>query len=277
LSDWEYYSDDYYDDDPTLLKNNPQEGSPLQRSKLKISEGLHRGKKRKLAATSDIPELSLDEDPSDDLRAMRPWFQGTIWKSGVPERTEKTLYQPGMGQRVSLLGNWREVFKASQPFGGKRRKSLLRNREPGQEVTGINNRSLQARTRLSHKGNTNGAADELEHEEDEARASRDRKRRRVELEVNPQAPPNHKVVVEIPVRRINGVGKDGQESQMKPAQKPPSSRKRKASDAENENAKEGPFKSPSKRAASGKAPLKTKDRAKPPPLAPGRATRSRKK
>jgi hypothetical protein len=277
LSDWEYYSDDYYDDDPTLLKNNPQDGNPLQRRKFKVSESLHRGKKRKLAATSDIPELSLDGDPSDDLRTMRPWFQGTVWKSGVPERTEKMLYQPGMGQRVSLLGNWREVFKASQPFGGTRRKSPWRNRKSGQEVAGRNARSLQARTRLLHNGNTNGAGDELEHDEDEATASRDRKRQRVELEENPQAPPNHKVVVEIPVRRINGAGKDGQESQIKPAQKSPSSRKRKASDVENKNAKEGLFKSPSKRVASGKAPLKTKDPAKPPLLAPGRSTRSRKK
>src|SRR3954454_17739609 len=50
-SDWEYYSDDYMDDDPTLENREFVEKDSFQK----------RGKKRKLVDTKDIPALDLNE------------------------------------------------------------------------------------------------------------------------------------------------------------------------------------------------------------------------
>src|ERR1700744_6154107 len=61
FSDWNYYSDDYMDDDPSLLRKNPQDGSsPKQSTNLRRS--VKRGKKRKLGETQDTPSSHVDED-----------------------------------------------------------------------------------------------------------------------------------------------------------------------------------------------------------------------
>jgi hypothetical protein len=276
-SDWEYYSDDYYDDDQSLLKNNPQEGSPLQRSKAKKSNNQHRGKKRKLLATSDIPDLSLIEDSKPELRSMGPWFKGTVWKTSAPEKTEKKLYQPGMGERVALLGNWREVFRANQPTGGKSRKGSPITQQRGHMHTNTRAKSLSSETARPEKANINASNEGVEPREDETEGPKDRKRPRTSFEGGRSYPVKNKVVVEIPVQRANGLQKGGPENQKQTGQKPSSSRKRKADDVNDENANEEQSKPRAKRVASGKAPLKPKEKEKPPPLPAARITRSRRK
>jgi hypothetical protein len=106
-SDWEYYSDDYYDDDPALLKSNPQTGSPTKR-KVNIDKTQPRGKKRKLADTKDIPELALDDRP-----ALAATVRGTVWAGPKPQSPKP--YEVGQGQRIALLKDWAQIFGSSSP------------------------------------------------------------------------------------------------------------------------------------------------------------------
>jgi hypothetical protein len=275
-SDWEYYSDDYYDDDPSLLKNNPQEGSPLHRNKSKRSNGLQRGKKRKLAATRDIPDLSLNEDSKQDLRNPSPCVKGIIWRSSPGEEQEQKLYEPGIGERVALLGNWREVFKASQPFGEKRRTGPLTARKPRDNNTEASVRAPSKTSSPAQGAELNGSGEVVHLDEDELATPRKAKRRRVAFATSPPSAPNHRVVVDIPVHRVNGVSKDGPETRKEPIQKRPPGRKRKANDVENESTNEAISKPPAKRVASGRASEK-RGKEKPPVVPISRSTRSKKK
>jgi hypothetical protein len=131
-SDWEYYSDDYYDDDPNLLKKNPQEGSPPtalnipngQRSSHTIQK---RGRKRKLADTEDIPTISLaGPDLAEIVQNIGHNITGTTWKTD--ESDSQKLYHQGQTKRVALLEDWRNVFWESQPKSDRRSKGKLKNR-----------------------------------------------------------------------------------------------------------------------------------------------------
>lgn len=97
FSDWEYYSDDYLDDDPTLLKENPQDGTPPKPRKLK------RGKKRKLAETQDIPPSHLDED-----LLLTRCIKGTIWAK--PSELKTPPYTDGQEKKVALMKDWKQAF-----------------------------------------------------------------------------------------------------------------------------------------------------------------------
>ena len=108
FSDWEYYSDDYYDDDPALLKDNAQDSSKSPKRKSNAEKAPARGKKRKLADTKDIPELALDDRP-----ALAATVRGTVWKGPRPQSPKP--YQVGQGQRIALLKNWKQIFGRSSP------------------------------------------------------------------------------------------------------------------------------------------------------------------
>ncbi|KAH8701745.1 hypothetical protein BGW36DRAFT_355901 [Talaromyces proteolyticus] len=97
FSDWEYYSDDYYDDDPTIIK------------KTRADLDGPRKKKRKLSALEDIPNLSLGPTIVDSATDSDS-FRGVLWKSSATGE-EVTLYEPGKGEKVALLSDWREIFK----------------------------------------------------------------------------------------------------------------------------------------------------------------------
>ncbi len=275
-SDWEYYSDDYYDDDPTLLKDNPQEGRPLRRSKSDRSNGLHRGTKRKLADTSDVQINSSVMTSWSTLGLWNPSIKATVWRSSSVEDKEKKLYVPGMGERVALLGNWREVFKSSQPFGRQQRNSELgtcMKRDNGYgEISPI----PTTKPSLPQKV-LNGHREEPDTNEDGGAAPKDCKRRRTAYLQGPPTSRNHKVVVEIPVQRVNRVTKDRPEDRTETASTPSASRKRKANDVEHDNIDGAVPKPPAKRTAAGRVPAKSKEKAKPPPLPSARTTRSRKK
>lgn len=274
-SDWEYYSDDYYDDDPSLLKKNPQEGSPLQKGNIQKSSRLHRGKKRKFAATSDIPELSLNGEAEPDPQTPRPWFKGTIWRTAASEKIEKKLYHPGMGERIALLGNWREVFRANQPIGSKRRQGISA-RHPGDENIDTSARSSSLETDLPPKASINESNKRLGPRKDDPEASREHKRPRVSVGKPPRSPMNNKIVVEIPLPQANGVPKARQQNQRRTEKKPPPTRKRKVDDFTDEITNEEDSEPRPKRSASRKAHSRVKEKEKPQLLTHARVTRSRK-
>ncbi|KAL1878857.1 hypothetical protein Plec18167_004152 [Paecilomyces lecythidis] len=123
FSDWEYYSDDYYDDDPPLVRKLRSTRASPYRSRTK-SQGngngdhIRNAKKRKLARVDDIPELSLDDEetPPPFERIDASSFKGVVWKKADDAAVKRAqLYEPGLGEKVALLRNWREVFKESQP------------------------------------------------------------------------------------------------------------------------------------------------------------------
>ena len=125
-SDWEYYSDDYYDDDSRLQKErNTQVGSPP--AILKIRQGnigerpeTKRGKKRKLVETEDIPNISLDPNVVHMMENAAHNIKGTVWRSGVEESEEP--HPQGRAKRVALLKDWRHVFQDTQPKSDRRSK-----------------------------------------------------------------------------------------------------------------------------------------------------------
>ncbi|KIX09463.1 uncharacterized protein Z518_00543 [Rhinocladiella mackenziei CBS 650.93] len=105
FSDWEYYSDDYMDDDPVLMRQTPQVGSPprpfaKENDNQKVTK---RGKKRKLADTLDIPPV----DPRDRELLTR-CIKGTVWAR--PSERSPPLYRNGQESKVALMKNWKEVF-----------------------------------------------------------------------------------------------------------------------------------------------------------------------
>lgn len=116
FSDWDYYSDDYYDDDPTAERASPSG-------------------KRKTATASRKDQPA----PRTRCRATRPpvkpdvtSFQGVVWKTPTLEKDQDVAvqtYEPGRGDKVALLENWREVFKSSQPALDKSRLRIRRVRD----------------------------------------------------------------------------------------------------------------------------------------------------
>lgn len=56
-------------------------------------------------------------------------FQGVVWKTSSLEKDQDVavqIYEPGAGEQVALLKNWREIFKYAQPALDK---SRLRKRK----------------------------------------------------------------------------------------------------------------------------------------------------
>jgi hypothetical protein len=172
-SDWEYYSDDYYDDDPNLLKKNPQAGSPP--ALLKFPKGKtdsyttqKRGRKRKLAETEDIPTLSLGGPGLVEIvQKIGHNITGTTWK------TEKTaseiLYHQGEAKRVALLKDWRNVFRESQPKSDRRSKGTSNNNAALRDEW-ANNLSLADMGLMTATGKhmpTNDIGNDYEEDEDE--------------------------------------------------------------------------------------------------------------
>jgi len=111
FSDWEYYSDDYMDDDPALLKKNPQDGSDPKKSgkakdKAKVGK---RGKKRKFTDT-------LNVQPADEELLVRN-IRGTLWARPPQPRTPP--YNKGEEVKVALMKNWKELFAITDDGWGR--------------------------------------------------------------------------------------------------------------------------------------------------------------
>lgn len=96
-------SDDYYDEDPALLKQNPQDGSSPRKRPIRRTEVSSKGKKRKLADIEDIPIIDLGE-----RRTLENCVLGTVWAKS-PAQPDMP-YREGEGEKVALLKNWKAVF-----------------------------------------------------------------------------------------------------------------------------------------------------------------------
>lgn len=106
LSDWEYYSDDYHDDDPTVKQSKRAFTAPDS----------HRAKPTTRTNRVSLPRSSLGPDVAS--------FQGVIWRTpsmGDNLDVAVQIYEPGTGDEVALLKNWREIFKSAQPALDKSR------------------------------------------------------------------------------------------------------------------------------------------------------------
>ncbi|KAL6238059.1 hypothetical protein BDW75DRAFT_46910 [Aspergillus navahoensis] len=103
-SDWDELSDDYYDDDPTAVRRLRAIGAwPIDHpSHIDTPPS----KRRKGAGTL-----------ADNLTS----FQGVAWKHPEDETDMVEIYAPGDGEKVSLLKNWREVFRDAKPAIGRLR------------------------------------------------------------------------------------------------------------------------------------------------------------
>ncbi|KAF4203183.1 hypothetical protein CNMCM8927_009028 [Aspergillus lentulus] len=126
-SDWDELSDDYYDDDPTvekrrrmmdITKNDGYSGELLediQRQGLleqkTLVHRLHRG-----GVVAESPAFKTDQAS----------FQAVVWKSSDDKKNTATLYEPGDGEKVALLKNWRDVFRNSHPALRLRKRGHLK-------------------------------------------------------------------------------------------------------------------------------------------------------
>ena len=115
-SDWEYYSDDYYDDDPALLENNPRDGTPPRPKNLSVQKR----RKRKLEETEDIPVVRLDE-----RNTLERCVRGTVWAG--PSSEPVLHYKVGQAEKVALLKNWKDVFRTKRGNSKARSKKLRRD------------------------------------------------------------------------------------------------------------------------------------------------------
>lgn len=97
-SDWEYYSDDYYDDDPTITTKHETNGE-------------RRNKRRKLSSIENVPNLSLGSSIVDPSTSMANSFRGVLWRVPVKTDDQIELYEPGKGEQVALLSDWRKLFQ----------------------------------------------------------------------------------------------------------------------------------------------------------------------
>lgn len=104
FSDWEYYSDDYYDDDQTAEKSAERK---------KRTDKLAKAKRRTKGSSRTTTTVPTKSPLYPDIAT----FQGVLWKTPALDRDQDVaiLYEPDTGDKVSLLENWREVFKLSQP------------------------------------------------------------------------------------------------------------------------------------------------------------------
>lgn len=117
-------------------------------------------KKRKLTPTDQIPDMDLGE-PVDNKLVRSDDFKGVVWRNSNHTSGKRgELYEPGQGEVVALLKNWREVFKSSQPRSDRRTQIAGQGIESGKH-------GKQAKARVPGKKENMHDADSDERLEDE--------------------------------------------------------------------------------------------------------------
>ncbi|KNG90506.1 hypothetical protein ANOM_001262 [Aspergillus nomiae NRRL 13137] len=111
-SDWDDQSDDYYDEDPTAIRRQRAMGLWPNNYNIKEINDILAAKKNLSAHNGTIPKKTL---PETNVAS----FQGTVWKTLHDDSPPRKLYEPGDGEKVALLKNWREVFRSSHPAIGR--------------------------------------------------------------------------------------------------------------------------------------------------------------
>ncbi|CEL02973.1 hypothetical protein ASPCAL04134 [Aspergillus calidoustus] len=116
FSDWDDLSDDYYDEDPTAVRRLRAMGLlPLKDT----------------APFDSLP--SKRRKVANNLITDTASFQGVAWKHPADETDIVEIYAPGEGEKVSLLKNWREIFRNAKPAIGR-----LRGRKPIPMMVDVN-------------------------------------------------------------------------------------------------------------------------------------------
>jgi hypothetical protein len=95
--------------------------NPLQEAENQL-DGPPRKRKRKSPTTDDTPVLSLPTAVVD-LPTDVDSFRGVIWRKPDSAEQEPDLYEPGHGEKVALLKDWREVFRTSHYKNDRLRES----------------------------------------------------------------------------------------------------------------------------------------------------------
>ena len=114
-SDWDYYSDDYYDQGTPPKKRQRIDGEGDSGVKDEDIKRTQAGKKRrKLRPTQDVPELSLGESLNSDIEPSALATPTVVWRSKeAHDPIENHIVTEGEGEKVALLKDWRERFKAA--------------------------------------------------------------------------------------------------------------------------------------------------------------------
>ena len=117
FSDWEYYSDDYFDDDPNLLNGVTKTGDGQKLGQRPI-QPVRRGRKRKLSEAREHPKSEKRE-----MDALTACLQGTVWKCRSPE--PGAAYRKGVDSPVALQLSdeiMRSAYSRKHGFGKARFK-----------------------------------------------------------------------------------------------------------------------------------------------------------
>jgi hypothetical protein len=162
FSDWEYYSDDYVDDDPVLLKKNAQDAASASKPGGGNDKGkrvVKRGTKRKLADTLDITPL----DP-EDSELMARSIKGTIWAKPADHRPPS--YKNGQDGKVALMKNWKEIFAITDDGWG-RQGGETKDDESWAKDMSLADMGLQTAQRQSFPEDPEAPNSEFGNEDDE--------------------------------------------------------------------------------------------------------------
>lgn len=118
-SDWDYYSDDYYDQGALKRKRQRIAGESTTEAKGKNAEGPQVGKRRrKVEPAEDIPELSLGESLDSEMEESVAARPTVVWRSKeAHDPVENPIVREGEGEQVALLKDWRERFEAASQLG----------------------------------------------------------------------------------------------------------------------------------------------------------------
>ena len=118
-SDWDYYSDDYYDQGSPKRKRQRIVGEGVTETKAKDVKSTQAGKRnRNLRRTEDIPELSLGESLDSDMEESVEAKPTVVWRlKEAHGPVEYPIVTEGKGETVALLRDWRERFEAVRKPG----------------------------------------------------------------------------------------------------------------------------------------------------------------
>ena len=114
-SDWEYYSDDYYDEESPKKKRHAPEGIGGSNdgfgNKRKIMSSDHtRRKRRRVQKTEDIPPFSLDNAIGNDCTVVSHSSGNIRWKE-KDIGSEIPIFSDNQIGKIALLKDWRDRFK----------------------------------------------------------------------------------------------------------------------------------------------------------------------
>ncbi|KLJ11714.1 hypothetical protein EMPG_13111 [Blastomyces silverae] len=108
-SDWDYYTDEYFDDDQSVLHEHSLKSAATSPTG---TRGRKQKKKKMKNKKRDGNDDNFNEQEEEDTPDS---FCRILWRPSGYLVDQGELYEPGHGEKVALLKNWREIFKDSQP------------------------------------------------------------------------------------------------------------------------------------------------------------------